>query len=91
LSLGFGRFALAAAGHKDGVVVVGSVGVFGITGMTGPGLVITGIPSVVAHGSQGLIGWQAHGSHTCTGGQIGAGVQGWVIIGAIGVAGADSG
>jgi hypothetical protein len=69
------------------------LGIIG-TGMTGPGLVITGIPSVIAHGSHGLIGWQGHGqghgSHTCTGGQIGAGVQGCVIIGAIG-AGAASG
>jgi hypothetical protein len=63
-------------------VLGASVGATG-AGTIGPGLVMTGIPSTVAHGSHGFTGWHWHGSQTCTGGQIGAGWQGCTIAGTL--------
>jgi hypothetical protein len=67
-------------GKVGGAVLGASVGAVGTTGSgtIGPGVVMTGIPSTVAHGSHGFTGWQGHGqgSQTCTGGQIGVGWQG---------------
>ena len=64
-------------GNMGAPVLGASVGEVGATGAgtIGPGLVMTGIPSTVAHGSHGFTGWHGHGhgSQTCTGGQIGAG------------------
>src|SRR5258708_5896227 len=70
-------------GKVGGIVLGASVGPVGPTGTgtIGPGVVITGIPSIVAHGSQGFTGWHWHRSQTCTGGQIRGGWQGCIGAG----------
>jgi hypothetical protein len=53
-------------GNVGGIVLGASVGAVGATGSgtIGPGVVMTGIPSIVAHGSHGFTGWHWHGSQT---------------------------